>query len=202
MSSLLFTSDLNAPQVLPNPVAPGDTTFALPSASSFFSPGDLLFVADADATHAEYLGSVSAADSSSLTTTLPAQTARPASASLFSPLSVVRANARLDPPLKRTLQTGVHTRRTLGGAAVAIRTAQPATTIELNLAGLTPAEEEQLLSNLNAATDHLRLPFTLVTAARLVLALQAASELRRNAEPGGRRSLRFTAFDLGENKLV
>lgn len=200
--SLLFIQALNPPQTLPGPVAPGDTTLALPSASSFFAPGDLLFVADADATNAEFLGAVSAVDSSSLTFTLPAQTARPAGASLFAPVNVIRTAGRLDPPLQRTLQSGVHAQRTLGGAVVAVRTAQPAARIELTLAGLTPDEEAQLVNDLGAATDHLRLPFTMISSSRRILALQLASpELRRTATAGGRRSLAFTAFDLGEGVL-
>lgn len=201
--TLLFTHALNPPQTLPGPVATGDTTLALPSASSFFAPGDILFVADADATNAEYLGAVSAADTSSLTFTLPAQTARPAGASLFSPINVIRTTGRLNPPLQRTFQSGVHTQRTLGGQVVAIRTAQPAAQIELTIAGLTPHEEEQLVNDLNAATDNLRLPFTMISSSRRILALQlAAPQLNRNAAPGGRRSVAFTAFGLGEDRLV
>jgi hypothetical protein len=201
--TLLFTRGLNPPQTLPDPVTPGETTFALPNADLFFSLGELLFIAEADATNAEYLGSVSGIDSASITFTLPAQTARPAGASLFSPIDTIRTPGRLDPPIQQRLITGIHSQRTLGGQVVSIRTAEPASELELTITGLTPTEEQHLIDELNAATDHLRLPFTLITGNRLIVAIQLRDpRLHRTASTGGRRSVTLHAFELGENRLV
>ncbi len=203
MSSLLFTRGLNPPQTLSDPVTSGETTFALTNADLFFSPGELLFIGDADGTYAEFLGSVSSVDSGSIASTLPALTARAAGASLFSPIDSVRTTGRLDPPLQRHLDTGIRSLRTLGGQVVAIRTAQPAGRIELRITGLTPDEDERLINELNAATDHGRLPFTLVSSSRRILALQIQDPgIQRTSTAGGHRTLRFNAFDLGESTLL
>lgn len=203
MSSLLFTRGLNAPQTLPGPVTSGDTTLALPNADAFFSPGELLFIGEADGSQAEFLGSVSAVDAASITFTLPVITARPAGASLFTPAESLRSTARLDPPLRRMIHTGVHAQRTLGGQVVSIRAGEPNSELELSLTGLTPDEEERLLDWIDSATDQARLPFTIVSASRRILALQVSNgAITRTATAGGRRAVAFSAFDLGENLVV
>lgn len=196
--SLLFSRGLASPQSLPGPVAPGATTFPLPDAATHFSPADPLFIAEADFSSPEYLGAVVTADATTLTSSLPALAARPAGAVLVKPLSSLRLPARIELPLRRAIDTGLHTQRTLGGQVVAIRTAATATRLTLNLTALTPIEEQRLLDWLAAETDHGRLPFNLIADARRLLALHLdASPFDRAESAGARRAITLRAFDLG-----
>lgn len=209
MTSLILARGILAPHALPGPVVPGAASLALPGADLLFTPGDLLFIGEPDpapetgAASAEFLGAVSAVDASSIAFTLPALAARPAGALLWSPLAEYRSAGRLDAPPRRVFETGAHVQRTLGGRVVAVRTAEPAARLDLVIAGLTPREEQSLLDWIRDDTDAGLHPFTLVTPARELFAIHLdAGRIERRAAEGGRRSLAFAAFDLGEGRYA
>jgi hypothetical protein len=202
MASLIFARTIASPRNLPEPLSAGDTALALPDADLDYAPGDLLFVGESDGEAAEFLGAVASADAEGLTFTLAALAPRPAGATLWTPALELRSPGRLDLPLRRFYEPGARTRRTLGGRVVAVRTARPGARIELAVEGLTPDEEQRLVDWFAVAADGALRPLTLVASTRRLIAMRVDGVLTRLADAGGRRSVAFAAFELGEGRYV
>ena len=134
----LFCQD-KATQLTTNaPVGLGARTIPVADASSHYTPGETLFISHFDGGAVEFLGTIEAAGTDSLTVEFATEIARAIGALVWTPLYAFPWPPGRDVSVVRICRSGVELVRALGGAAYATRlqTARESETIRFaNLIG-------------------------------------------------------------------
>jgi len=162
----IFCRDKATERPTSQAVGIGATDIPIADASSYFAAGERVFISESDATEVEYLGTIRAADSDSITVEFATAAAKGAGAKVWTPDKVFEWPAGEDARAKRIRHSGVEVVRSLGGVAYATRLALPYEVEEVAFESLTDGRRAQLEDFFDEAADGGLDAFTYVDAAR------------------------------------
>jgi hypothetical protein len=201
MGGWTFAKGKENEQTLGEVVPAGATQIDLDGADELFHPGDLLFICEADGGETEFLGAAISATPAGLAFTLGPRKSKDSGAKLWRAETSFVLTAQEGSPQQRRVDTGVALEWSLGGTCYAIRTAEPMTTMEWMLDGLTPAREAEFLDWFDQATGGGLESFTIVGPDRRILAVRLnEGRYSRIGREGGRRGLRLPLLVVSEGE--
>lgn len=202
MGGWILAQGKDAEQTIPEIIPAGAKQITLINADLIFSPGDLLFISESDGAETEFLGGATVVTPSTVDFALPLRASKNSGALLWRAARSFASSGDETKPVRERVRTGVALERSTGGAAYAIRTAQPATLLDWELGGLTPARNAAFADWFASAGGGLD-PFTLVSPARKITAVRLADEeYQRTIHESGAIALRLHLSIEAEGEYV
>lgn len=198
MAGWILAAGRDAPQTLDDVTPAGAATIVLTGADIIFSPGDPLFISEADGTETQWLGRIVQLTPVSVSFSRPLKQSKNSGAKLWRARSAIAATEAA-PPAKRTRHGGVVVERSLGGEFYAVRVSEPSETFTLELGGLTPAESGIVTAWLDAAASGGLEPIALIAPAGGLLCVRLSGEpIVRELDRAGRITLKLPFILVGE----
>lgn len=195
MGGWTFAKGKNTERTVLDVVTAGSFQAQAAAAWTLFTPGEYLFISEADGSEPEFLGMITESLGNTVTFTLPVLKSKDSDAVLWKPSSLLSLQGDVAYPVTRTSESGVTVHRSLAGDVYAVRTGVASETIEIRLKELTSASERAVRDWLDANSTGGMEPFTIIGPDREMNGIRMFPDGRSGKrEPGGRNTLALRAW--------